>query len=741
MGSLFFELEPLHLALRHFHHRESLLGGNHQLVVRLPTNLEFAPEPRAAHISQLATDLQPVAELCRAAVIDLSAREDGIYHTFGHPNEIHSQGCGQPGSAGFDHSQVGEIVHHASAICIEKHYFLPCDHRFSGSITLRIHASSFATNPRPLQCSLACIHKNGTVNVFKMFHFFRNFLRSLAFLAFAAGAHAAPFVAPTEGNPPFRRDLLPIDTDSMVTLSNDLAVLSHGIPLKTAAERRAAAQSLALALALDPANSEARDKISELAKGKNLRPEKSERLTQAKTRLWQVHAWLDSPEAGADGKLLGEMMGDAASVLDPENSVATVLRSNPEKGQWDEWVAPLSAFKKYAVAKNAPDNPPTAKLAIVLKAGSLTSVLYVYDKVSRSWDLRPTSVEMKATTKRTRTFEVAVAGPPGEQQKIKFLVSNPIRKALQKNHMGLPKNGLISITTNKGGTYSTIKNGSKITGPGFILANSAITGVEIEATVLASLNDENELVAPDFFWRQVKALKKGKGGRLVVPAGTEEYFTAMLTLEEPSFLLKYEVLVASSPKEFMELCAKVPSEKQAAAFARFQEIKAKAEDNLLGSYLSNSFVRQRLQEIVDAAPYHLSARLLAQQGGGKRPRTLSKKILASEIWCAVAPIKTLRKPNARMMGGASVKKTKKIYETMRAELNRLDSYTSMRDRDLLSEGKDAAIAVRKYSRAFDMRTDNFREKFARITSAHKEMIDTNDDLLEKLSELSGDPYK
>ena len=586
-----------------------------------------------------------------------------------------------------------------------------------------------------------------------MFQIFKPFFRSLAFLALAAGAQAAPFVAPAEENPPFRRDLLPIDTDSMATLSGDLAVLSRALPLETAALRRAAAQSLALALALDPANSEARNIISELVEGKLPKRAKHGHLTTAKARLWQIHAWLSSPEAGADGKLLGDMLADTASVLDPENPAAIALRDSPELGKWDDWVAPLSAFEEIPIAKAdppapvdpapdmpaTPDKPATGSPSIVLNTGSVTSVLRVYDEPSASWNFRPASIEMKAASEGSGEFQIAVSGLPEEQEAIEAHVNNPVRAALEETHSGLPGDGLIAITIDGGATYSAEWNGSVITGPAFILANSALTGEELGATVLVSLGTHNRLTAPDFFWQQVCALDQGKGGRLVVPPGTEEYFTAMLALEQPEFLLKYEVLIASSPKEFMELCAKKPSNKHAAVFASFQEIRAKAEGNVIGTYLINRFVRQRLQEIVAAAPYHLSAKLLALQGAGERPRTLSRKILAAEICRAVSSVSTLTRPEFSLVEAESNIKVEKIYDAIRTDLDHLDRYTDIRDRALVSEGKDLATSVRTLSRALKSRSDDLGERYQSISSAHSAVIAANTKLLRQLSQLTGDP--
>lgn len=595
-----------------------------------------------------------------------------------------------------------------------------------------------------------------------MTHLFQIFFSGFACLAFALTACAAPFVAPSEENPPFRRDLLPIDMDSMTKLSRDLTLLVCGIPLETAAQRRAAAQSLALALALDPANSGARDIISQLAAGKLLPAANLEQLIYSKARLWQAYAWLDAPESGADGQLLGDMLGDAVSVLDSNDPVSITLQKGLEKGKWAELVAPLPDFDENPIAKNVPaesetnpvveamvekpdDQVPLAQApngpAMRLQAGVVSSVFFVYDKTMRSWSLRPASVEMQASPEGgSGAFEIAIASVPTVQDAITNSISQPILKAVEAYHSSLPKNGLVSITTNGGGRYSLSRNRTNMTGPGFILANSAITGVETEATVIATLDSTNTLVPPQFFWRLISALADGNGGRLVVPLGTEEYFTALLTLEKPEFFLKYEVLVASTPKEFMEFCAKTSPEAKAASFAKFQEIKIKAGGGSLGTYLANRFVRQRLQEIVDAAPYHLSARLLAMQSAGERPRWLTRKVLAADLWRAIAPIEGLLLPDFGQDDAESVKNLDALYDRTRAEVDYLERYADIRDRDLINEARDLTTTFRTFTRASRSRTDDFGERYQEIRTAHVAMMAANNALLVKLSQLSGDPF-
>lgn len=590
---------------------------------------------------------------------------------------------------------------------------------------------------------------------------FPHISRGFLILLLSSVGWAAPFVPPAEENPPFRRDQLPIDTDSMVTLSSSLTLLTQSEPLKSAEQRRAAAQSLALALALDPANTTARDNLATLGEGKSLPAPQPGKLTRAKARIWQFHGWLATPEAGSDGNLLADSIGDAASVLDPGHPSALALRESPERGKWDDWIAPLPEFEEKALVKSDPTDPfadiepdmpePAAggKVEIRLAQATLSTVLYQYDVKTGSWFLLNTPVSMKADKaviavkgdeddEAVAAFALNIPCTLGEEIKVSRFVAEPILAALTAIHGRLPETGGISLLTGEDRTYPFVKNLANLTGPGFILANAALTGIEPGATVLAELDETHQLVLPDYFLRLLHVLAEGPGGKLVVPASAEPYFTSLLAIEMPEFFLKYEVVAASTPAEFIALCAKVHSEKQAATFAKFAEIRDKAADNPTGSYLANRFVRQRLLEIAAEAPYHLSAKLLAIQGAGERPRILAKKMLAAEIWRAVDPIHAAAGINLIAIDPKTLTQLEVLYESIRADVDLLERYTGIRDRDLISKGRDLTTALRTLTRAIGSRGD-LTARYETVIAAHTALVTADTALRQELSELSGDP--
>ena len=320
-------------------------------------------------------------------------------------------------------------------------------------------------------------------------------------------------------------------------------------------------------------------------------------------------------------------------------------------------------------------------------------------------------------------------------------MSKTILRALTNLHdvksNQLPKAD-IRISTGKAGTYSYRRNGEDMRGPGFILANSALTGIAPDAIFIGSFDRDGEkLELPDFFWKKMSTLVEGSGGRLVVPAAAEEYFTALLAMEKPEFFMKYEVLLASSPKEAIRLCAMKPDAELAAIFAKFKEIKDKSDTAALGSYLANVHVRKRLVEISQAAPYHLSAKLLAIQGAGARPRAVEKKILAAEIFAAIDPLDAYAEMDIWEINKEKVAAMEKAVEVSRDRLGLIERYAEMRDRELLKKPEDVIADLRAMIRTYRDRREDW-EKIDDISRSHREFRDANRDLRRELALLTGD---
>lgn len=545
----------------------------------------------------------------------------------------------------------------------------------------------------------------------------RPLIRSLIGLMLTASLASAggPFPLPTDGPAPFRRDRLPIDVDTMTGLSRHMLLIARTLDLESASGRRAAAQSLALAIALDPSNREARELLTGFSEDHASPAQDTSEIEATKARIWQIVSWLESSEAGPDGQALGLCVGDAMVVADPSHPKSEARRGKGDSGEWNGWVPPQAAYEEKLVAKS-PDEPakvekpmPPAENTepgIRKQAGAVSTVLWTYDKETDKVILKPMLVSMKAwiegEEKDQHEFKVRLE----DTQEAEFLhqTSNGILAALKDVDDHFPKGGVVSLTIGKGTDYLAIKNRQTLSAAATVLIDSAVSGRDPNATVMGIVQPDGSLKMPPRAWDKLRALSVGPGGRLVLPREAESLLPSILAIEDPAFFMKYEVVLADNLKELLEFSAKGASGELADASLKFAEIREKMGSNPVTQYVANRFVRQRLGEIAQACPDHLSARMLFIQGGGERPSRLPKQILASEIRRALEPMTALPADWNDNLDANLIDAT---FEKCRALLDPLERYVDIRDRDFYSHAKELLTTVRTLGRVKRTARDNF----------------------------------
>ncbi|MEI7929220.1 MAG: hypothetical protein WCH40_11775, partial [Verrucomicrobiales bacterium] len=388
----------------------------------------------------------------------------------------------------------------------------------------------------------------------------------LCSMLFASMAVAAPFAAPAEGPIPFRRDRLPMDVDTMAGISRQMSLLAKTLDLEVALNRRAAAQSLALAVALDPSNREARDQLSDLADEKNPAAPDGAEVDRAKTQVWNILSWLEASEAGQDGQALGACLLDVLVILDPANPKSQAGKGRSDPGQWAEWVPALASYEEQVNAKLPNPTPhespvPTTEgsdSAIRRKSAEVATPLWTYDKSVDNVLIHPMVISMEAWVDddeiERRGFDVSLENT--ENSWLFRKTSRDAMTALKVLDDRFPEGGCVLLTVGKGVDYNEAKNRQTISAATAVLMDAAVSGREPHATVMGIVSENGSLKMPARAWDKLRALSGGSGGRLVLPREAEDMLSSVLVVEDPAFFMKFEVILADNLKELIEFSAK-----------------------------------------------------------------------------------------------------------------------------------------------------------------------------------------
>jgi len=556
----------------------------------------------------------------------------------------------------------------------------------------------------------------------------------------ACALAGAPFVAPADGPVPFRRDRLPIDVEAMTTLSRQLSLMVKEAPLEQPAQRRLAAQALGLSLALDSANREARELISELEKSGGVEGGDAAEIQKARARVWQLLDWLEAPEAGPDAQALGACLSDVIAAIDPDHAGADQRREKGDRGAWTGWVPELASYERKASKPDPTDRPKGPSAAIVRKDAKVSTPLWVYDNNSQRLLQRNATISMKAwieedEEKRRNPFKFQLENTGNADALAK--TGDTVVSALKAMGDSFPRGGHLSLNCG-GGDYMPNRNHDSISAAAAVLADAAVSGREPAATVFGIVGADGKLKLPSQAWEKLRILSDGPGGRLILPREAEAMLPSVLAMEDAAFFMKYEVILAGNVTELTERAQKVGQGTLAEVSERFSEIRAKQGTMPLGQYVANHFIRQRLGEIIQAFPDHASARMLDMQGAGKRPTWLPRTILACELRRAMEPVGRLVRSNDVNNSNLEVDQIDRAIESSRTKVEALDRYSEMHDRDICTRCKDVITACRALAKARRGKEDYNNNGWSRWQTTYSTFKATSDALRHELDAVAGE---
>jgi len=536
-------------------------------------------------------------------------------------------------------------------------------------------------------------------------------------LGVTGSLRADNFAPPAEGPVAFRRDRVPLDVETMARLAEQLVALARSQDGDSAASRRRVAQMLALSLALDPAKVGARSLIASYEAGgrPQVDPGASER---EQAGIWHLIKWLETPDAGPDGQALAACLRDVASASNPQHPQAGPSEGAPERGAWKGWIPPLSAYQAY-LPDDIPEPAPPQKRAAVRGLAQARVITPLWSRqLSGAWILSPAALQMTVESPEPEDggmsrFSLVIGATEERSTSLRQLVP-AIQSALILQHGALPADLHIRLGGEALQASLLSRKRHSVSAAAAVLASAAISGRELAeaTTIIGSIDETGAFTLPTQFWDQLRALERGHGGRLLLPAAAAEYLPSLLALEQPMFFFKYEVLLASNLGELLERSAKIVETPMAEASGKFSDLRAMLGNRAVGHYVANALVRRRLEEIAQELPFHRSAAMLAVQGAGERPIWVIRPVMIAEIQRALEPLEWLVARGRESFTAADQKRLGSTWETCRERLEGLVRYCAREDRELLSSAQNLMTTLRALER-----TARTRESLAATTYA------------------------
>jgi hypothetical protein len=579
------------------------------------------------------------------------------------------------------------------------------------------------TNPRDF-CNIALLnHVAQTKGITLMkANTFSPWLLNLvaAFCLLAAPQAQARFITPTD-NVPFRRDLLPIDVETMKQLCGQLTVISAAVDSKNHEQQRTAAQLLALAQALDPVNRQTMDLLDQLSEENTPSIPELAVVAAAKSRAWRTQSWLASDEAGKDGNTLALCLGEVLANVDPDHPSAAGYKK--ETGPWKNWVASLDEFKpkiepQITQREESPEETPpeenpkeetsdNKEVVFARNSAVITSPLWLYREETKDYILKLTPISMSTyTDTEHENFRYHLKDFDEERiRPILIEINNSTVPRFREKYHGLPRGGVVHLSFPPKDIYSIRRNGEALSAAAAVLAASSISGDEPTGIVIGIVEEDGKLSLPKNSWELIRSLAACPPTRIVLPKSAEEMLNGLLAMDDLGFFMKHDIFLAANLDELIAFSKKQPDAAVAASLSNFASIREKSTSSI-GPFVTNQFVRGRLETIATATPQYASAQFLLLQAKGKRPTELSEKCLAHQIRAALLPLNQItdfyRDDEGHRVTSALVQAA---HESARTNLDPLDRIVAADDRALYNEALNLANTARTLARAMKKVSD------------------------------------
>lgn len=575
----------------------------------------------------------------------------------------------------------------------------------------------------------------------------------LILLASVGLAHAETvFVAPFDAPPAFRCDRIPLDVPRIQALSKDLTTIAAATKSEDARDQRLAAQCLAMATVLDPLNREARRVLEDRSKSSFEAYGNDEHKAKAIKNCYDLIEWLQSPAAGSDGEKLSACLKDVIHRAGTgERRYELLLRGGEEVGSWNNWVADVSAFTKADVVEQPPEvveQPPVpvGPKVFELKQPKGEVVVPMWCPGANDWAngqqwvLKPDKFAMQAfldSENRDQPLRLRIGNSDDVFYQMSSF-SDRIIQTLRRHHEKLPGGLRISVGSQAFDAGVSSQKDQSISAAAYVLANAAVSGLEPTGIIVCKLSSDDTVQVPSDFWPKLQCFGKGNGQRMIVAASSLPYLESIMAMGNSDYFLQYEVVGVNTLKELVEAASKTPDGTLASASERFAEIQRVAVGKNTGSYIANPHVRQRLREVVEAYPMHISAQLLLRQSNGQRPTFITREVLANEMLAAIQPMDGISSIGWDEVVEWSFRRVPagEMGKTCDAKLDAIERYVDRNDKELFKKATDLVDLARELEKAFERRGEP-HERAGWITQASREAAQGYEQLYRELQQIVG----
>lgn len=544
------------------------------------------------------------------------------------------------------------------------------------------------------------------------------------------------FVPANDSYPLLRRDLLPLDVDSIRELADHLAILGDGPIPETAAQLRNKVRALTLSQRLSPTQLRTRTILQALSNGETRpSPDKAE-FSEAKKGTMKIAQWLIDLPADTEGHLLGQLILDILAPGMENNPMVQRRNLDDEAARWRGVIPNISRFEG-APKITAPlvDRSNQEKKVLNYKTENiLTTVpMLVKDIPQKS----PVSPKLVKTSLIIKKKHVDPENPEAPQPPLRFRPKTgfdlgPLDLALGNFFAAagrpLPPDHILNVDTDK--LQYVAANKENIAAPLAMMIDAALTGRPLRRNTyfFARLSANGSLKRPHHAWELILHLLKSEvppGSRLIVGEGLEEEFNALLVIQKAQFFVDYEVIAAPTFEAARELFYEDgdPPQLLSTASEGYAEVREKAlEANSLVTFLGLSAVEERLVKARDAFPQHLSSKMLATQAI-RRPSVLSDFMLAQELDRRLKPIYNFKFDAEKN----TERQIRNLYKNVRESVQPLERLLQLDQKGLYGETLLFIQELNRIARAagdsfearaamegFSVEMEEFREKLQKL---------------------------